>query len=586
MTMSKDLKEIPKEFTLIPFWFWNDELDERELLRQIDDFEKHGVYGFVIHPRVGLPRDTGWMSEKLLGFMHVAIDEAERRGMKVILYDEGMYPSGSSSGQVVAADPSLACRCLAIGDESQGEVVARVKRANGQTVTIVNRKADSVIRGLHYIDEAKATEDLPPAGDILNPKTAAKVIALVYDKFYQHFGGHFGKTIIGCFTDEPNPLGRLREKNVKAGTTGIVQYVSEKLGYDFTPHLPALWFDDEPDAAKHRAAYDWAIHRRLEETWFRPLSQWCDAHGVALCGHPDRGDEIGVQKLFQYPGQDLVWRWVLPDHPTALEGRESTQGKCSSSAMIHLGRRRNSNEFCGAYGSETTWDEFIWLANWCLVRGVNLLIPHAFYYSVRGPRKDERPPQVGGVGCSWWDQFKPFADHCRRLSWLNTDSQHVCRVAIMAPPDACPWRAAKVCFENQIDFNYLCVDHLGHVPIRYDAYIIDGEIENMPAELQPTFRYDRDEAKLLAFLRERAASDVKLDAPAKGLRVRHVIKEGEHFYMLFNECRQMIDVGMDVAASGEVAWINTATGEVVNASRPVQLKLEGHEMKLLRIVST
>ena len=50
--------------TLVPFWFWNDELDERELLRQIADFEAHGVYGFVIHPRVGLPRDTGWMSEK------------------------------------------------------------------------------------------------------------------------------------------------------------------------------------------------------------------------------------------------------------------------------------------------------------------------------------------------------------------------------------------------------------------------------------------------------------------------------------------------------------------------------------------
>jgi hypothetical protein len=46
----------PREFSVLPFWFWNDELTEAELLRQIADFEDHGVYGFVIHPRVGLPR--------------------------------------------------------------------------------------------------------------------------------------------------------------------------------------------------------------------------------------------------------------------------------------------------------------------------------------------------------------------------------------------------------------------------------------------------------------------------------------------------------------------------------------------------
>ena len=97
---------------LVPFWFWNDRLEEAEILRQIADFEAHGVHGFVLHPRVGLPRDTGWMSPRLLGFMRVAIEEAARRRMTVFLYDEGMYPSGSSSGQVVATDPRFRCRGL------------------------------------------------------------------------------------------------------------------------------------------------------------------------------------------------------------------------------------------------------------------------------------------------------------------------------------------------------------------------------------------------------------------------------------------------------------------------------------------
>src|SRR5690349_7747369 len=102
----------PKEFSLAPFWFWNDELDEAELSRQLDEFQSHGVDAFVIHPRVGLPRDTGWMSRKLLDKMRFVIEAAERRGMWLILYDEGMYPSGSSSGQVVAENAAYQCRGL------------------------------------------------------------------------------------------------------------------------------------------------------------------------------------------------------------------------------------------------------------------------------------------------------------------------------------------------------------------------------------------------------------------------------------------------------------------------------------------
>ena len=42
-----------REFSLGPFWFWNDKLSEEEIARQLDDFCEHGVYGFVIHPRGG-----------------------------------------------------------------------------------------------------------------------------------------------------------------------------------------------------------------------------------------------------------------------------------------------------------------------------------------------------------------------------------------------------------------------------------------------------------------------------------------------------------------------------------------------------
>ena len=44
----------PPEFSQAPFWFWNDDLSEAELTRQLDDFQAHGVHAFTIHPRAGL----------------------------------------------------------------------------------------------------------------------------------------------------------------------------------------------------------------------------------------------------------------------------------------------------------------------------------------------------------------------------------------------------------------------------------------------------------------------------------------------------------------------------------------------------
>ena len=87
------------------------------------------------------------------------------------------------------------------------------------------------------------------------------------------------------------------------------------------------------------------------------------------------------------------------------------------------------------------------------------LFPHAFYYSIRGPRFDERPPDVG-PNASWWNNYKSFADACRRLSWLNTDSKQVCSLAILCEADWLPDKSAKICYQHQYDFNYLEIRHL------------------------------------------------------------------------------------------------------------------------------
>ena len=138
----------------------------------------------------------------MIRFMRFAIEEAAKRDMWVVLYDEGMYPSGSSSGQVVAENPRFQCRGLVQvdlneakpGDEIQririGEdgnpslaedqtLVAIVERkSDSHRIAIVDRPVDAIIRGLHFLEEdpprrpdhKEVPEDTPPAGRSPQPR--------------------------------------------------------------------------------------------------------------------------------------------------------------------------------------------------------------------------------------------------------------------------------------------------------------------------------------------------------------------------------------------------------------------------------
>jgi hypothetical protein len=627
----------PSEFSQAPFWFWNDDLSEAELLRQIEDFKAHGVQAFLIHPRAGLPKSIGWMSERMIHFMRFAIERAAERDMWVILYDEGMYPSGSSSGQVPAENPAFRTRGLVCIDldgakpatEVQGvriggngelelapgqNLVAIVRRKQGgHRLAVIDRAARdgySVIRGLHFTqddpprraDHKEVPESQPAGGDILNPESVACFIRLVYQRYYDEFGKHFGKTVKAIFTDEPSMLARRGERGMMPGTTGILEHVNASLGYDFTEHLPALWYDDEPDAALHRRNYQRALQARLEQTFYRQISNWCDAHGVCLTGHPAGPDDIGQLRYFQIPGQDVVWRYIEPGKANALEGDQSTQAKCASSAMIHLKRRRNMNECCGAYGPDFTFDEMKWVAHWLLVRGCNLLVPHAFFYSIRGPRIDERPPDVG-PNSTWWPQYKPFAQATARLCWLNTDSRHVCELAILGLNDSLPWRAAKVCFQHQRDFNYLEARHLWEdaqvdsegirlAGMHYRALILEEDPPekarsaiDVLAKAGRVIRWNKETAdlQLIEAIDKLVSPDVRVRPDTPDLRVRHVQKGGTDYYLLFNEGGGDLEVRLNVSANGGWAILDPTTGrqEAVPADRP--LRLSKHAMQVLAV---
>jgi hypothetical protein len=287
--------------------------------------------------------------------------------------------------------------------------------------------------------------------------------------------------------------------------------------------------------------------------------------------------------------------------------------------MLHLGYRRNSNELYGAYGHNLTYDEMTWLANWCFIRGQNLLIPHAYFYSVRGPRFEERPPDVG-PNAAWWKDYRPFTDACRRLSWLNTDSRQVCDIAILCEATYLPDRSAKTLYQNQRDFNYLELRHLKEKSgvdrngvkiygMTYKAIVLDT-ISFLPPYLRSALKKLAKNKHLIINADSKYASDFKgayiyrtpddlinavnkitepdilLTDASENIRYRHVVKSNDHFYIIFNEEGTEVKTGFRLQVSGKRQWIDPYTAGVTQAGAEEIITLKPHELKILEVYNS
>ena len=200
----------------MPFWFWNDTLTEEEISRQMREFQRGGVDGFVIHARLGLDPAIEYMGERWLHFVHYAVKLATEMDMKVILYDEAMYPSGSCCGQVVKENPDFRAKGLRMSESPE---LAKGERLIGEAVVdgapryFILTYTGGTIRGV-YFGQDDGEPAAPPAADLLNPEAVATFIRLTHDKYYGALSEYFGNTVIAVFTDEPSLLGRCARRDV------------------------------------------------------------------------------------------------------------------------------------------------------------------------------------------------------------------------------------------------------------------------------------------------------------------------------------------------------------------------------------
>lgn len=548
-----------EEFSPMPFWFWNDTLSEQEISRQMHAFKAKGVDGFVIHPRIGLDPEIAYMGERWLSFVRYAVSLAEELEMKVILYDEAMYPSGSCCGQVVAENPDFCAKGLKMTDSpvlGEREKLIAKTAWKGSERYFVLTPTRGVIRGTYYGQDSNEA-GAPPAADLLNPDSVAAFLRLTHEKYYAALAEHFGRTVIAIFTDEPNLQGVRGSKGLLSWTD---DFLADFCAMGYTEaELPALFDSEAENAERIRADYERALFARMNRTYYGQLAAWCEAHGVALTGHPAKSDDIYLLSHFGIPCQDIVWRYLYPGEPTNVSGAHSTMGKCASDSARHRGKRRNGNEcfgVCGHRDDPYVFDrsDMKWYIDWLFARGCNLIIPHAFYYSVRGKRRDERPPQVGMHG-AFWEEYREISDYVKRCCAINTDSVNITDVAILCGERDLPDLPARALYENQIEFNYLERSLLGEVTVQegvarvakqsYRLIITDGPLDEASRVFLDVFRraggtvlsysdYQGNEQAYLAEIRKVSRTITRID-PHRDLRLTRVRKYGVEILFLSNE---------------------------------------------------
>ncbi|MFP4058565.1 MAG: hypothetical protein ACLF0G_16990 [Candidatus Brocadiia bacterium] len=432
-----------------PFWAINDRVTPEETARQMADMVDKGLSGGFFHSRAGLVTD--YLGEEWFAAMRAALQVAEEKDGYLWLYDEDLWPSGNAGGQVAALGDEyrqayLEPEYVRVGEEP-------LEDGEGQPLAAyaVLERDGASLRRCQRIPPVKAATDTvterlvvrrcyaPRTGwwsgesyaNLLNPQVTRKFIQFTHEVYRQHLGEHFGERVPGIFTDEPQLYSR---PCALPWWEGLPEAYAQATERDFWDDLPFLFFDG-PECRRVRLLVYRTIHRLFCEHYSRPLYEWCEANGLEHTGHYNAEDSLAGQLLNhcgavashyryqQLPGIDHLCRQTEPMLLTV---------KQASSAARQLGRRGVLTEIFGVSHHTNTFEDFRWIGDYNLVLGATFFCPHLTWYSMRGKRKRDYPPNWN-YQQTYWPHLRPLNDYFTRLAAALTAGKPQCEVLLVHP---------------------------------------------------------------------------------------------------------------------------------------------------------
>lgn len=408
-----------KDYRSIPFWSWNNSLDEGELVKQIDEMKAAGIGGFIMHARTGLKDE--YLGEKWFSCVKACLDKARETGMDAWVYDENGWPSGFVGGKLLENE-SYRARFLeySVGEYDESAFAAYIAD-NKKGFIRVEKPLDGV-KEYHNI----YLRISPANSDILNPDAVDAFIRETHEKYYERFKDYFGKELVGFFTDEP----QYYRWGTPYALSAEVEFAKD--GEDIKDGVIWLFRKDERGYA-FREKYFKTLNNLYVENFYKKIYEWCRAHNCKLTGHSVEENCLftqmwggaSVTPSYEYediPGIDWLGRFC---------GSELAV-KQVSGAAAQLGKERILTESFGCSGYDVTPKELKSIAEFQYFGGVNVMCQHLYPYSVAGRGRIDHPPVFGPHG-NWNEGFKAFNDYFARLSYIIVNTKETAKVGVINP---------------------------------------------------------------------------------------------------------------------------------------------------------
>ncbi|MDG0810955.1 glycosyl hydrolase [Cohnella rhizosphaerae] len=508
----------PAKYRPVPLWSINGRHDAEEIREQVARLQEMGMGGGFFHPRPGLANE--YLSDEWFDLFAAALDEAEKRGLQLYIYDENSYPSGFAGGHVSAELPDCLSRSAGqkiLERPGPGELPyanAHFLSSPGQPIAVyafertsagrmrLTRRLDGMPSsewGQHghsyLIYDWRAAETNGWLGgfayvDLLRPEVARVFIERTHERYKARFGASFGKTIPAVFTDEPevSPGNLFQAETAVPFSYWFAAQFADRAGYDLIAHLPLLFQDAEDgtgglrDAKEVRADYYRIMFELWRDNYVIPLGEWCRANGLAFTGHylehqwpiPWVRFSPGVMSLYEYmdwPGIDF-----LTCSPLSADGTDALLVTVREAASVsrQLGKARTLCEAFGAGGFDASTQDFKRIGDWLLAHGIDFLNPHLTAASLAGARKRDHP-QSFDWRLPWQYELRQLTDYIARAQLALTQGKADRRVLLLHPtrtaylyPATTSWEAAGHPFEEMVASYKTLLQRLSDAGIDYD----------------------------------------------------------------------------------------------------------------------
>jgi hypothetical protein len=438
-------KDPPREYSTGPLWVWNDMLTERQVRETLRDLAGQKVKQVWVHPRPGLM--TPYLSKAWFDLWKAALDEAQRLGMNVWIYDENSYPSGFAGGWVPEEMPESRGRGLKFQETKTApswseDLVGlyRCEEDKFENVTAQAKAGQALPEGRYLaVTEVRAANE-PWFGNrgyvnLLSPGVTEKFLEVTMEAYRREIGKEFGRRVPGVFSDEPN----IREGGGSFAWSEILASEFEKRwGYSLLEHLPSLNYP-LGDWQKIRHNYYEVLNEQFIEHWSKPYHDYCETNHLEWTGHywdhewPNCRtvpDNMSMYAWPQRPGIDCL-RNQYAEHTHAQFGNARMVRELSSVAN-QLGQRRTLCEAYGASGWDMRLEDMKRIGDWLEVLGVNTLNQHLSYVTLRGARKCDYP-QSFSYHEPWWEAYHVSAQYFARLSAALSQGEQVNEVLVLEP---------------------------------------------------------------------------------------------------------------------------------------------------------